>query len=255
MGDGVIGAVPPEPAVALCGVTLGYGRLPAVHHVDATFAAGSLTAVVGPNGAGKSTLLKGIAGEVRPMTGTIGLGVPPAAVAYMPQLAEIDRSFPASVAEVVAMGLWRRVGAFGRVGPSERAEVGAAIAGVGLAGFERRPIGTLSGGQMQRTLFARLALQDARLILLDEPFTAVDRRTTDDLLERIHRWQREGRTVVAVLHDLEEVRRHFPQTLLLAREVVAQGPTEAVLTADNLRRARAVAEALDEDAALCRRAA
>lgn len=242
-------------ALALDAVTLGYGRHPAVHHLSATFAKGSLTAVIGPNGSGKSTLLKGIVGELRPMTGRITLGVPRARVAYLPQLAEIDRSFPVSVEDIVAMGLWRRVGAFGAIGPEERAAALDAIAAVGLNGFERRPIGTLSGGQMQRVLFARLALQDADLILLDEPFTSVDRRTTDDLIARIARWHGEGRTVLVVLHDLEEVRRHMPRTLLLAREAIAHGPTAEALTAENLFRARTVAEALDDHAPYCRRAA
>ncbi|WP_205647855.1 zinc ABC transporter ATP-binding protein AztA [Acuticoccus yangtzensis] len=243
------------PALTLDDVTLGYGRHPAVHHVSATFAAGSLTAIVGPNGAGKSTLLKAVAGELAPMTGTIRTATGRGATAYMPQLAEIDRTFPVSVREVVAMGLWKRIGAFRRLGPSGARMVDEAIARVGLTGLEKRPIGTLSGGQMQRTLFARLALQDAALILLDEPFTGVDRRTVDDLLGVIAGWHREGRTILAVLHDFDEVRRHFPDAFLLARDLVAHGPTATVLTPANLERARAVGEAVDDGAPLCRRAA
>ncbi len=124
---------------------------------------------------------------------------------------------------------------------------------MGLAGFERRPIGALSAGQFQRVLFARMLLQDARLILLDEPFTAIDARTTADLLEVVRRWHGERRTVVAVLHDLDQVRAHFPETLLLAREPVAWGPTGEALGPANLLRARAMAEAWDDDAPECRR--
>lgn len=242
-------------ALALDDVTLRYDRHPAVHHVSATFPTGSLTAIVGPNGAGKSTLLKGIIGELAPATGAIRTEVRREDIAYLPQLATIDRSFPLSVREVVAMGLWRSIGAFGRVGRRERAKVDEAIHAVGLAGFEGRAIGALSGGQMQRSLFARLMLQDARLILIDEPFAAIDRRTVDDLIAIVRRWHGEARTVIAVLHDLELVRQHFPQTLLMARELVAHGPTETVLTAENLFRARAVGEAVDERAPVCRRAA
>ncbi len=241
--------------LALENVTLGYDRHPAVHHVSALFADGSLTALVGPNGAGKSTLLKGIVGELRPTTGRIVRPKARRAVAYLPQSAELDRSFPISVRELVALGLWAEVGPFGAVGRQRRERVEAAIAAVGLAGFEDRPIGALSGGQMQRVLFARVLLQDAEVILLDEPFAAVDRRTVDDLLLLVARWHREGRTVIAVLHDLEEVRRHFPDALLLARELVAHGPTATVLTDQHLSRARAVTERFDEAADICRRAA
>src|SRR5262245_319590 len=135
-------------------LTLGYDRHPAVHHLDGEISSGSLTAVVGPNGAGKSTLLKGIAGALAPLQGRVAVGQGGAArIAYLPQAAEIDRSFPISVYDLVAMGLWNRAGLFGGIGRRDRAQVADAIAAVGLTGFERRPIGTLSGGQMQRTLF------------------------------------------------------------------------------------------------------
>ncbi|HEX2215796.1 MAG TPA: ATP-binding cassette domain-containing protein, partial [Xanthobacteraceae bacterium] len=124
-------------------------------------------------------------------------------------------------------------------------------AAVGLSGFESRPIASLSGGQMQRTLFARLLLQDARVILLDEPFTAIDARTAVDLFALVQRWHGERRTVVAVLHDLDLVRSGFPQTLLLAREPVAWGATADVLTAENLLKARRMCEAFDNRAAAC----
>lgn len=242
-------------SVRLENVTLGYDRHPAVHHVSAALPAGSLTALVGPNGAGKSTLLKAIAGRMRPATGRI-LGVAPRRdVALLPQRSQIDCSFPLDVEDVVAMGLWREIGAFGAVRAAHRARVRQALAAVGLTGFEKRSIGALSGGQLQRVLFARLLLQDAALILLDEPFAAVDRRTVEDLLALIEGWHRDGRTVLVVLHDLEVVRRVFPRTLLIARELIAEGRTADVLTRANLARARAASEAFDEAAPVCRRAA
>jgi zinc/manganese transport system ATP-binding protein len=149
------------------------------------------------------------------------------------------------------MGLWRRAGAGGRIGKDERALIEKALATVGLEGFEDRSIGTLSGGQMQRALFARLLLQDARLILLDEPFTSLDAGTVADLLELIRRWHAEKRTIVAVLHDYDLVRERFPEALLLARSPVAWGPTEEVLRPDNLLRARRMCEAFDAHAAVC----
>jgi zinc/manganese transport system ATP-binding protein len=237
-------------------LTLGYDRHPAVHHLSGVVEQGALLAAVGPNGAGKSTLFKGIAGHLAPLAGTIDRhGVAPRDIAYLPQIADIDRSFPIHVYDLVAMGLWRRIGAFGAVGRSEREKIHAAIASVGLTGFERRPIATLSGGQMQRMLFARLLLQDSRVILLDEPFNAIDEKTVGDLMGLVRRWHADGRTVLAALHDIELVRRQFPETLLLAREPVAWGPSASVLTAENLTKARHMCEAFDEDAALCHGAA
>lgn len=242
------------PVVSFDDLTLGYDRHPAIHHLRGAVRRGDLLAVVGPNGAGKSTLLKGITGELKPQGGTITLiGVVRSHIAYLPQQNEIDRGFPIAAFDFVAMGLWREVGALRRFASRQRQAVAAALATVGLSGFEHRLIGSLSGGQMQRLLFARLLLQDSPLILLDEPFTALDRNTVADLLSLVQRWHAEQRTILAVLHDLEQVRRHFPSALLLAREPVAWGATADVLTADNLGRAHRLCEAWDENAALCAR--
>ena len=233
-----------NPALAFQNLTLGYDRHPAVHHLQTEIAEGSLTAIVGPNGAGKSTLLKGVIGTLAPLEGRVAFGaLSRDDIAYLPQQSDIDRAFPLSVVELVAMGLWREIGPFGWLGRAQRARVDEAIAAVGLTGFERRPIGSLSGGQLQRALFARLLLQDARLVLLDEPFTAVDARTMADLIDVVRRWHGEGRTVLVVLHDQETVKAHFPEALMLARELVAHGPTERVLTAENQFRARQMCEA------------
>jgi zinc/manganese transport system ATP-binding protein len=209
-------------------------------------------AVVGPNGAGKSTLFKGIVGTLKPLAGRIDRnGVDPQDIAYLPQVAEIDSSFPISVYDMVSMGLWRSKGLFGGIGRGDRDRIEHAIEAVGLTGFERRAIGTLSGGQMQRMLFARLLLQDARVIVLDEPFNAIDAKTCTDLLVLVRRWHAERRTVLAAMHDLELVRSNFPDVLLLAREPVAWGRTAEVLTADNLAKARRMCEAFDEQAEAC----
>ncbi|QNT69354.1 metal ABC transporter ATP-binding protein [Defluviicoccus vanus] len=240
------------PILSFDNVTLGYDRHPAVHHLSGCVHRADLLAVVGPNGAGKSTLLKGIAGFLRPLGGSIrGKGLGRKHVAYLPQQAEIDRGFPLDVFDFVAMGLWQRIGALGGLGRSGRAQVSDALAAVGLSGFERRTIGTLSGGQMQRMLFARLLLQDAPLILLDEPFTAIDTRTVADLIALIERWHGERRTILCVLHDMDQVRAHFPHALLLARTPVAWGATDEVLTETNLTRARQLCEAWDETALVC----
>ncbi len=233
-------------------LTLGYDRHPAVHHLNGAVEQGALLAVVGPNGAGKSTLFKGIVGAIKPLAGSINLATTATHdIAYLPQSAEVDRSFPISVYDMVAMGLWKRSGAFGGVGRDGQHAIAQAIATVGLTGFEQRSIGTLSGGQMQRMLFARLLLQDAQVIVLDEPFNGIDSKTVADLVALLQRWHGEQRTILAAMHDLELVKATFPQALLLAREVVAWGPTSTVITAANLLKARQMCEAFDETAQAC----
>lgn len=242
-------------AVRLDNVTVSYNRHPAVHHLSGEFAPGSLTAVVGPNGAGKSTLLKAIAGLLHPDEGRINLErIRPRDIAYLPQQASLDRNFPITVLDTILLGHWGRVGAFGGISPALRRRGGEAMEAVGLRGFAARPIGTLSAGQFQRVLFARMLLQDSPLILLDEPFNAIDARTTADLLAVVKRWHGERRTVIVVLHDIDMVEAHFPEALLLAREPIAWGPTAKVLTAANQLRARTMCEAWDERAPICEQA-
>ena len=246
---------PSVPMITLHNLTVSYRHHPALHHISGEFATGSLTAVIGPNGSGKSTLLKSLVGllpiEGGRSGGALTVNTARQRIAYLPQLCEIDRSFPISVHDCVLLGCWGNAGAFGGVSPTMSARVDLALQAVGLQGFERRAVGSLSSGQLQRVMFARMLVQDARLILLDEPFNAVDSKTTANLLGLVRQWHQEGRTVVAVLHDDAQVRQYFPQTLLLARELVAWGPTAEVLTEANLQRARTMAEAWDETAEVC----
>jgi zinc/manganese transport system ATP-binding protein len=231
-------------------LTLGYNDHPAVHHLNGSVKIGSLTAVVGANGSGKSTLMKGIVGVLKPMAGE-SLKIPGARIAYLPQQSELDRSFPARVVDLVSMGLWPKRGLLGRYTAEDKASVKRALMAVGLEGFEARPLDTLSGGQLQRALFARVLVQDAEIILLDEPFNAIDARTVTDLIALIKRWHGEKRTVMVVVHDLGLVREHFPETLLLARHPVAWGPTSEALKPENLLRARRFDEAWHDDAPWC----
>jgi zinc/manganese transport system ATP-binding protein len=236
-------------ALKLVDLTVSYDRHPAVHHLSVEIPAAEMTALVGPNGAGKSSLLKAMMGLAPRIEGRIECSA--RRIAYLPQQAEIDRSFPISVLDTVLLGRWSRFGAFGKADKADVHDAHHAIESVGLGGFERRPIDTLSVGQFQRVLFARLLLQDADLVLLDEPFAAIDAKTVIDLMDVIRRWRSEQRTVIAVLHDLDQVRRDFPNSLLLARELVASGPTGTALSTENLLRARAMAEAWDEHAGAC----
>ena len=243
-----------DVALRLKDVTIAYHGHPAVHHVNGGFETGSLTAIVGPNGAGKSTLLSALAVLRRLTNGGIERHAAvsrPGAIAFLAQLSGINSDFPLRVLEVVAMGAWPRVGALGRIDRHERDAIRQALHEVGLDGFEDRLVDELSVGQLQRVLFARLIVQDAPVILLDEPFSALDASTTHDLLGVVTRWHQEGRTVIAVLHDLEMVRVHFPQTLLIARELVSWGPTAQALSSTHLAQANQRSLAWHDTASWC----
>jgi len=217
-----------EGSVLLREVTVRYGRRVALEAVSGEFASGSLTAVIGANGAGKSTLLAAIAGVVRLAGGAVECAAR-RRLAYL--LSAIDRDYPLRLAELIALGGWREIGAFRAPRSTLRQRIGAAAETVGLSGRLERSIGEISVGEFQRALFARLILQDATVILLDEPFAAVDAQTMSVLLDQITRWHEEGRTVIAVLHDLDLVQARFPSTLVLARRCLVWGPTEAALPA------------------------
>ena len=216
--------------VILQNVTVRYGRRVALEAVSGEFVSGSLTAVVGANGAGKSTLLAAIAGVVR-LTGGVVNCAARQRLAYLPQLAAIDRDYPLTVAELIALGGWPEFGAFRSPGSALRARAAAAAETVGLTGRLRQPIAEVSVGELRRALFARLVLQDAPIILLDEPFAAIDAQTVPVLLGQVRRWHQDGRTVIAVVHDLDLVQAYFPSTLVLARRCLAWGATEMALPA------------------------
>ncbi len=251
MGDGIAMSA----AVTLDNVTISYNRHPAVHHVSGTFEAGSLTAVAGPNGAGKSTLLKGIAGILSPDEGHISIkGATRKRIAYLPQAAELQRDFPMTVLHMIVTGYWQKTGGTGAITAAMREQASEALAAVGLRGFEKRPLSGLSAGQFQRALFARLLLQDAALMLLDEPFAAIDADTTAQLMDIILRWHQENRTVICVLHDFEQIKKYFPQCLLLARECIAWDSSAKALQPEHLLGARFFHDNWNAAPNLCERA-
>ena len=222
-------------------LTVSYQRRPAIHHIDITFEDHSMWAIFGPNGAGKSTLLKAIMGLQNIDTGKVSLeGLQRKDIAYLPQQSDIDRSQPMTVFELAAMGLWYEIGFFGRVNAQQHQRVMAALERVGVQDLADRQIAHLSNGQFQRVLFARMLAQNANFLLLDEPFNAVDARTTYALLDVLKQCHEEGQAIIAVLHDYEQVRTYFPHTVLLAREKVAAGATHTVLTDANLSQANAL---------------
>ena len=237
--------------ITIDNLTVTYEHHPAIHHLSATIAQGEWLGIVGPNGAGKSTLLKTMAGQIDNYEGHID-GLTPETVAYLPQQIQIDTSFPITVFDLVTTGFWQELGFSRSLSDRQFDKSHQALAAVGLEGFSDRLIGTLSGGQLQRSLFARVLLQDQPIILLDEPFNAIDTKTLADLTQVVKHWHQNERTIVMVTHDLDYVREFCPNALLLARECVGLGKTSDVLTDDNLARARVASEAFDRDADWCR---
>jgi zinc/manganese transport system ATP-binding protein len=204
--------------ISLHNIELRHGARTVLSGVSGEFAAGRQTALIGSNGSGKTTLLRAIAGLHPLASGQIDRqGLLAADIALLAQGSHLDRSFPITCRDVVALAATRQ-GPFRSIGKGSLAATQAALERVGLGGMESRPIQALSAGQFQRVLFARTIVQDARLILLDEPFTAVDAATTHVLLSVIAAWHAQGRTVIAVLHDMDLVRRHFPHTVFLTRQ-------------------------------------
>lgn len=235
-------ALPPTSghgALSLRDLSVTYHQHHALKEISGAFEPGSLTAVIGPNGGGKSTLLKAILGIVPAASGNIKChGFQQSQIAYLPQQSEIDRLFPLTVGDVVGLGLCHQEGFFSRIGLKSYKKIARSLREVGMGRCFNRSLHTLSGGQFQRVLFARLSLQEAPVILLDEPFSAVDSYTIDDLIKIILNWQKQGRTVIVVSHDLDLVRDFFPQALLLVNHCLAWGPTEKVATLENLRQAK-----------------
>jgi manganese/zinc/iron transport system ATP- binding protein len=223
-------------------VTVSYNRIPAVHHLNATLSCGSCVALLGPNGAGKTTLLKAIAGLLPLETGRIEFrghqleSTSGREIAYVPQRESVDWDFPVSARDVVAMGLYKKIGWCLPVRACHRRMADEALADVGLADFAARQISQLSGGQQQRVFLARALAQKAELHLMDEPFASVDAATEQAILTLLKKLKDQGGTVVCVHHDLDTVAEYFDDVILLNMRVVAQGPAAEVLTPDNLRK-------------------
>jgi manganese/zinc/iron transport system ATP- binding protein len=227
----------PDPASPLClrGLTVSYGDKPALFSVDATFPAGAMSAIIGPNGAGKSTLLKAALGLIPTVSGQVTVyGQPVAAardrIAYVPQRASVDWDFPTTVIDVVLMGRYRKLGLFRRVSRAERALALDALARVGMEGFADRQIGQLSGGQQQRVFLARALAQDADLYVLDEPFAGVDAATERAIIVLLKGLKAQGKSVIAVHHDLATVAGYFDHVFLVNVRAMAEGPVETTFT-------------------------
>ena len=232
---------PPPPPVEVHDLTVAYHTRPVLWDVDLSLPDGKLIAVVGPNGAGKTTLLKAILGLVPISAGWIKVFGSPYAekresVAYIPQRTSVDWDFPTSALDVVLMGTYGRLGWFRRPGAAERERAMHCLQRVGISELARRQISQLSGGQQQRVFLARALAQDARLYLMDEPFAAVDATTERAIVQLLRELRDQGRTVVAVHHDLQSVPEYFDWVVLLNLRLIAAGSVREVFTQTNLQR-------------------
>lgn len=224
-----------QSPLAVRGLTVSYGQKPALFSVDMTVQPQSMTAIIGPNGAGKSTLLKAALGIVKPLSGQATCFGQPVEkmldrIAYVPQRSSVDWDFPTRVIDVVLMGLYRELGLLGRVRKDHRARAASALERVGMTDFADRQIGQLSGGQQQRVFLARALAQQADLYLLDEPFAGVDAATEKAIVDVLKTLRDDGRTVVAVHHDLSTVSEYFDNAFLINTRKVAEGPVETTVT-------------------------
>ncbi|MEO0683146.1 MAG: metal ABC transporter ATP-binding protein [Pseudomonadota bacterium] len=232
----------PDAPLAIRGLTVSYGDRPAVFSVDADFQAGAMTAIIGPNGAGKSTLLKAALGLIPRVSGEVAAFGGPVAkargrIAYVPQRASVDWDFPTRALDVALQGMTHELGLLRPVRRRHLDRARACLARVGMEDFAERQIGRLSGGQQQRVFLARALAQQADLYLLDEPFAGVDAATERTIIQVLKALRDEGRTVVAVHHDLATVPDYFDRALILNVRRVAEGPLAAAFTPEALAEA------------------
>lgn len=234
------------------GVTVNYGEVRALDGVDLTVPSGRVTGLIGMNGSGKSTLFKTIIGLIRPQHGTVSIaGVTPAEarrrgiLGYVPQSEDIDSTFPVSVRDVVMMGRYGRQGPMRHASAEDRAIVDAALARVQLTDLAGRQIGQLSGGQRKRAFVARGLAQEADVLLLDEPFAGVDRRSEALIVGLLRELAAAGRTVLVSTHDLHALPSLADDAVLLLRRPLFHGPVDEALQPMNLARAFG----MDEDGA------
>lgn len=216
-------------------LALGFPELTLFHGLSMGISHGSTTAVLGANGSGKSTFVKMLMGLIAPLSGQVHWpSGRPSEIGYLAQMTEFDRRFPIRVRDLAAMGAWKGLGLMRRMDAVTKARVDQALEMAGVQDIADRSLHTLSGGQLQRTLFARVIMQDAPLIILDEPFAAVDQSTEAHLLRIIDRWRDEGRAVILVVHDLSSVLDHCSHALLLGAGKATFGDVETVLTRERL---------------------
>ncbi|MCH4565206.1 MULTISPECIES: metal ABC transporter ATP-binding protein [Halomonas] len=208
---------------------LAQGNRTVLEHVEGSFRDGAITALIGANGTGKSTLIQGIMGMLKPIAGRVECSVPRERRAWLPQQLALDLSFPMSVEELVMTGSWPSHGALTGYCASHYRRGREIMARLGISHLAHRPLGELSGGQRQRALIGRTLMQEAELLLLDEPFANVDAETVDVLMTVLRDMAQAGATIIVVLHDMEQLARLADEVVLLASGHVQWSSPDAVL--------------------------
>lgn len=243
------------PAIEARSVTVRYGEVPALDGAELTVQAGRVCGLIGMNGSGKSTLFKSLMGMVRPANGTVRIrGTTPSAarkaglVGYVPQSEDVDWAFPVSVRDVVMMGRYGHQGPMRRVRRRDRQAVDDALERVELTEYAGRQIGQLSGGQKKRAFVARGIAQGAEVLLLDEPFAGVDKRSEATIVELLRTLAADGRTILVSSHDLHALPGLADEAALLMRRVLLHDSVDEVLRPANVARAFGLDAAPDQDA-------
>ncbi len=221
-------------------LTLAYNENPVVWDADAQIINNSRTAIIGPNGAGKSTFLKGILGLIKPLAGEVKImGKSPKDarkhIAYIPQTASVNWDFPTNVLDVVLMGRYKSLGWIKRPGKKDMEIAKEALNKMGMYEYKNRQISELSGGQRQRVFLARAICSDAQIYFMDEPLAGVDMTTEKIIMDTIKEFQANGKTIVAVHHDLNTIKEYFDHLVIINRRVIAYGPMDQVFTEENLQ--------------------
>lgn len=226
-------------AVNVYDLTVAYDVKPVLWDIDLSLPKGKLIAIVGPNGAGKTTLIKAMLGLIKPVSGMVDFPgiegkILKNKIAYIPQSGSVDWDFPATVLDVVMMGRYGHLGWFRRPGKKEKTMALDTLEKVGMSEYASRQISQLSGGQQQRVFLARALIQEADIYFMDEPFKGVDAQTEKSIVNLLKELKAEGKTVIAVHHDLQTVSEYFDWITLINLVIIENGLVEEVFNEENL---------------------
>lgn len=228
--------------LTISNLSLAYDGQTIFHDLSLSLRPGNITGMIGPNGAGKSSLVKAILGLIATETGNIQfkgetLNLSKHRIAYVEQRKEIDLTFPIQIKDLVLTGAYAQLGLFHKPGSKEKAAAWKVMQQVQIEHLADRQLNQVSGGQLQRAFVARAILQDADLIILDEPFVGIDAESEGQIMNILRLWKQEGRTILVIHHDLSKVHDYFDELILMNRGIIQTGPSQQVFTAENLAKA------------------
>lgn len=228
--------------LTITNLTVGYDQTPILKDLAVEFPPEQITGIIGPNGAGKSTLIKAITNLVAAQSGDIQLNGQPVKqqlnkIAYVQQRADLDLDFPIDVGQVVLTGTYPQLKLFQEPSKKAHEAVDRALAEVEMLPFKKRQFSELSGGQLQRVFVARALVQEAEVLILDEPFVGIDLASETQIMQILRRLTRLGKTIIIIHHDLNKVMTYFDNLVILNHGIIANGPTESVFTQKNISQA------------------